>query len=190
MTFSTTHSGLVVDLLNPNPATISLRDIATHLARTNRFNGATKYPAPYSVAQHSCVVVRLIQQKTNDAMLALQALLHDAHEYLTGDISTPFQEAVAPSTIKARQTVLDIAIHKALGVDYTVAGKHYTLLKWADATALSTEWRDMMPTPVPKHFLPPANFSIMPLRMWDQAEALFLKTFEKLAVAAGLTPHP
>jgi uncharacterized protein len=188
MTFSTTYSGLVVDLLDPNPATIHIRDIATHLARTNRFNGATKYHAPYSVAQHSCVVVRLVQQKSNDAKLGLQALLHDAHEYLSGDISTPFQEAIAPSTIKARQTVLDIAIHKALGVDYTVAGKDYALLKWADATALSTEWRDMMQTPVPKNWPNAASFTIKPLPKWDDAEALFLKTFQKLAMAAGLNP--
>lgn len=191
MTFSTTYSGRVINLVEPDAAHISLKDIAVQLARTNRFNGATKYHAPYSVAQHCCVVVRIIQEKSSDAMLALQALLHDAHEYVTGDISTPFQQAVAPSLIAARQTTLGRAIHKALRVNITLPGPHYNLIRWADATALATEWRDLMSTPVPLGFPPPANFEIRPHPKWDQAEFKFLQCFERLATQAGIpTPKP
>lgn len=77
-------SGCTVNLLNPDPDTISLLDIAHNLARINRFNGATKIP--YSVADHSVWVSKAVPEEH-----ALAGLLHDASEAYLGDIVAPLK---------------------------------------------------------------------------------------------------
>jgi len=82
--FVHTISGFVVNLLNPDPDTISIQDIAHNLARINRFNGATK--VPYSVADHSVWVSKVVPEEH-----ALAGLLHDASEAYLGDIVAPLK---------------------------------------------------------------------------------------------------
>jgi uncharacterized protein len=188
MTFSTTQSGQVIDLLNPNSKLISLADLALGLSRINRFNGQTRL-GPLSVAQHSVTVVKIIQQGPNTPLLSLQALLHDGHEYLLGDISSPAEAAIAPEIINRRKRDLDLSIYRALQVPYPDAASA-TLINRADRVALATEWRDLMPTQVPAHWPQPANFSVKPLSHWTKAHDLFVALFTKLFTAAKLTPHP
>lgn len=80
--------GRAIDLMDPDFRAIDLNDIAVSLARTMRFNGQTM--RPLSVLEHSFVVMKLAPPR-----LRLAALLHDAHEALTGDITRPMMEALA-----------------------------------------------------------------------------------------------
>jgi hypothetical protein len=83
----TTASGRQVDPLNLTEDDITIEDIAHHLARINRFNGATK--RPISVAQHSVYVRRLLELSHKE--VALQALLHDATEAYLSDMIRPLK---------------------------------------------------------------------------------------------------
>lgn len=85
MTKLVQNSGQIVDLLNPDPNTIKVRDIAHNLARINRFNGATNFP--YSVAQHSIYVSHIVPKE-----FAFVGLLHDAPEAYLGDIVSPLKQ--------------------------------------------------------------------------------------------------
>jgi len=85
MTKIVTHYGNIVDLVNPDPSTITLKDIAHNLSRIVRFNGAGKYR--YSVAQHSIYVSNLVAPQH-----ALPALMHDATEAYLGDVVSPLKQ--------------------------------------------------------------------------------------------------
>jgi uncharacterized protein len=184
-TIVTTWQGREIDLLSPVGWRINIRDIARGLACTNRFNGQT-VAGPYSVAQHCCVVVKIIQQKSTDAELALLALLHDAHEAYTGDIARPMQKALDSRKLPYVQNQLDVVLLQALGIEHTIAGKHYAIIHEADHIARATEWRDLMATPVPLGMSQPANFEIKAWPTWHKAEDEFLKLYEKLAMKAGI----
>lgn len=80
-----TYYGQTVDLLDPDPETILLEDIAHNLSHIVRFNGATRYP--YSVAQHSLYVSHLVGP--GDALIGL---MHDATEAYLGDVVSPLKE--------------------------------------------------------------------------------------------------
>jgi 5'-nucleotidase len=86
-----TYTGRLVDLSRPNPADISIEDIAWHLSRIPRFGGATNTENVYTVAQHSVLVLNRVKQTSDqpDHVLLLTALLHDAHEAYIGDIIRP-----------------------------------------------------------------------------------------------------
>src|SRR5690606_34633187 len=96
MTWVLTHSGQKVDLLDPDPSTIRLEDIAWHLAHINRFTGG----APWSVAAHSILTVRLAHDANLTPYQRLWLLLHDAHEYVTGDIPHPMKVLIGEDKIR------------------------------------------------------------------------------------------
>src|SRR6185503_11932939 len=85
-------SGRRLDLLNPSPLDIEIEDIAHGLARVARWNGQTKGPHAFSVAQHSLLVEALLSHAEDnlDRQARLAALLHDAPEYVIGDMISPF----------------------------------------------------------------------------------------------------
>lgn len=89
-------SGRRLDLLDPSPLDVELSDIAHGLARVARWNGQTIGDYPFSVAQHSVLVLKLFQAANPDAspQHQLQCLLHDAPEYVMGDIISPFKAAM------------------------------------------------------------------------------------------------
>ena len=95
-------SGRRLDLLDPSPLDIEIEDIAHGLARVARWNGQTSGPHIFSVAQHSLLVEAIASQL--DAKLTRRArlfvLLHDAPEYVIGDMISPFK-AVIGITYKA-----------------------------------------------------------------------------------------
>ncbi len=88
--------------------TIHLFDIAHHLSRIARFNGATRNPGfPYSVAQHS-MLVEALMPVTSSVPARLFALLHDAHEAYLGDLTSPVQRTIkylAPCGTQAIETI-------------------------------------------------------------------------------------
>lgn len=89
-------SGRRLDLLAPAPADIDLYDIAHGLARVARWNGQTRGPFIFSVAQHSLLVEALVGHVDPgaDRPARLTALLHDAPEYVVGDLISPFKACV------------------------------------------------------------------------------------------------
>jgi hypothetical protein len=88
-----TISGHMVNLLDPQVEDVTLRDIAYHLSRIPRFNGATIGRFAWSIADHSILVEDLMSLITDDPRWRLAALLHDAHEFVVGDITRPMQSA-------------------------------------------------------------------------------------------------
>lgn len=160
MTFVITQSGLRVDLVNPDPATISLRDIAVHLSRINRFAGATS--RPWSVASHSLIVHRILHDACLDPDTRLLGLLHDAHEAYLGDLIRPVRVVIRSQPFRNLCIGLDQAIRTALGLN----GPTYeqaSLIDAADEMALATEWRDLMPDGTAPDLDPtitPAKFAI------------------------------
>ncbi len=109
-------SGRRLDLLDPSPLDIEIEDIAHGLARVARWNGQTQGPHIFSVAQHSLLVETIARQVgvSTDA-LRLAVLLHDAPEYVIGDMISPFK-AVIGDTYKAVEARLLAAIHLRFGL--------------------------------------------------------------------------
>ena len=91
-------SGRRLDLLDPTPVDIEIEDIAHGLAFVARWNGQTQGDYPYSVAEHSLLVERLFSKMAPKAPAKwkLAALLHDAPEYVIGDMISPVKAAVGP----------------------------------------------------------------------------------------------
>jgi len=91
-------SGRRLDLLDPSPLDIEIEDIAHGLARVARWNGQTSGDTAFSVAQHSLLVDDIVAglRPRLGAAGHLSAVLHDAAEYVIGDLITPFKSAVGP----------------------------------------------------------------------------------------------
>jgi uncharacterized protein len=109
-----TPSGRVVDLLDPDPATISIDDIAHALAMLCRFAGNVR--RFWSVADHALLCRELVCEACH-AGLALAALHHDSHEALIGDITVPVAQLLDRGTLGQVRRRLDEAIGTALGID-------------------------------------------------------------------------
>jgi 5'-deoxynucleotidase YfbR-like HD superfamily hydrolase len=105
-------SGRRLDILDPSPLDVELSDIAHGLARVARWNGQTIGDYPFSVAQHSVLVLELFRALNPDAdgPAQLQALLHDAPEYVMGDIISPFKAAMGGNYKDVENRLLS-AIH-------------------------------------------------------------------------------
>src|ERR1700709_2276390 len=126
-------SGRRLDLLEPSPLDIEIEDIAHGLARVARWNGQTKGAHAFSVAQH-CVLVERLTFELNPRLSRegrLMALLHDAPEYVVGDLISPFKAAVGIS-YKALEERLQVAIHLRFGLPAQLPSTLKTLFKRAD----------------------------------------------------------
>lgn len=130
-----TLSGLWFDFDDPRPEQISLTDIAGALSQTNRFGGHT--PWPYSVAEHACLVRRLVIEDGHPE-LALAALHHDSHEAYIGDLPTPLKNALERAGVyRPLVASIDLAIGAALDVD--ALEFHHSAVVAADQLALRWE---------------------------------------------------
>ena len=110
-------SGRRLDLLDPTPVDIEIEDIAHGLAFVARWNGQTIGDWPYSVAEHSLLVEEIFS-KSNPGQAPrwhLAALLHDAPEYVIGDMISPVKAAVGPE-YSALDDRLTAAIHIRFGL--------------------------------------------------------------------------
>ncbi len=110
-------SGRRLDLLDPTPVDIEIEDIAHGLAFVARWNGQTHGDWPYSVAEHSLLVERIYSSTTPrpEPRWQLAALLHDAPEYVIGDMISPVKAAVGPD-YGALDARLSAAIHIRFGL--------------------------------------------------------------------------
>ena len=112
------RSGRRLDLLDPSPLDIEIEDIAHGLARVARWNGQTGGAHIFSVAQHTLLVDAILRHRMTNALdrrLRLAVLLHDAPEYVIGDMISPFKAVIGDRyrTIEAR---LLAAIHIRFGL--------------------------------------------------------------------------
>ncbi|MDP9570432.1 UNVERIFIED_ORG: 5'-deoxynucleotidase YfbR-like HD superfamily hydrolase [Agrobacterium larrymoorei] len=105
-------SGRRLDLLDPSPLDVELADIAHGLARVARWNGQTRGDHAFSVAQHSLIVEAIFRHLNASASPddMLMALLHDAPEYVIGDMISPFKSVVGGG-YKSVEARLEAAIH-------------------------------------------------------------------------------
>src|SRR6476620_3432515 len=104
-------SGRRLDLLDPSPLDIEIADIAHGLARVARWNGQTEGAHIFSVAQHSLLNKTLARESASlDRNGRLAVLLHDAPEYVIGDISSPFKAGIGDA-YKVVEARLHAAIH-------------------------------------------------------------------------------
>src|SRR6188472_320815 len=110
-------SGRRLDLLDPSPFDVEIEDIAHGLAFVARWNGQTRGEHPYSVAEHSLLVEELFARIVPgvEARWRLAALLHDAPEYVIGDMISPVKSAVGPG-YAALDERLARAVHIRFGL--------------------------------------------------------------------------
>ncbi len=155
-------SGRRLDLLDPSPLDIEISDIAHGLARVARWNGQTRGEHAYSVAQHSLLVEQIFREQNPDAPLQHQllALLHDAPEYVIGDMISPFK-AVMGGAYKQIEARLETAIHLRFSLPATVPAVLKKAIKKADIVSAyfeATELAGFSTTEAAEFFGRPRGF--------------------------------
>ena len=182
-------SGRRLDLLNPSPLDVEIEDIAHGLARVARWNGQTHGDHAFSVAQH-CVLVERICAHVNpglDKSARLAALLHDAPEYVIGDMISPFKAALGLD-YKAFEIVLLGSIHVRFGLPAKISGALTAQIKTADRNAAfleATQLAGFSLAEGERYFGRPRGvegevFTLTPLAP-NEASALYLARFRELA---------
>ena len=179
-------SGRRLDLLDPSPLDVEIEDIARGLARVARWNGQTSGDHAFSVAEHSVVVTDLFIQLNpkSTRKQRLTALLHDAAEYVIGDMISPFKHALGLDykTFEAR---LEEAIHLRFGLPPKMPAALKKKIKQCDlycAWFEATQIAGFDPVEADKFFVAPPRdikLTIDPLPVVE-AETAFLERFEKL----------
>ena len=133
-------SGRRLDILNPSPLDIEIDDIAHGLARVARWNGQTSGKYGFSVAQHSVLVEQILS--LNAPQLAqkwrLACLLHDAPEYVIGDMITPVKAAIG-APYKKIEALLQEAVHIRFGLPPELPSGIAHSIKRADRMAAYLE---------------------------------------------------
>ena len=126
-------SGRRLDLLDPTPVDIEVEDIAHGLAFVARWNGQTHGDYAYSVAEHSLLVETVFSRiaPRAPAKWRLAALLHDAPEYVIGDMISPVKAAVGPG-YRALDDRLTAAVHLRFGLPATIPARVKQQIKKAD----------------------------------------------------------
>ncbi len=181
-------SGRRLDLLDPSPLDIEIEDIAHGLARVARWNGQTKGAHAFSVAQHCLLVEHIVADLKPRAprALRLSALVHDAAEYVIGDLISPFKAAVGIDYRDFEHRLMR-AIRLRCGLAANETADERALVKRADhiaayfeATQLAgfaiAEARQFFGTPrgVAAPHLEPLSPNV--------AQSRFLERFRKLSV--------
>ena len=184
-------SGRRLDLLDPSPLDVEIDDIAHGLARVARWNGQTMGAHIFSVAQHALLVEALARAQrcgALDATGGLAMLLHDAPEYVIGDMISPFK-AVIGDSYKAVEKRLLAAIHLRFGLPAKAAENLQNLIKAADRSAAyleATRLAGFADDEARQFFGPPPKFSAALerdyLSPWPAgtAQARYRERFEKL----------
>ena len=137
-------SGRRLDLLDPSPLDVEIDDIAHGLARVARWNGQTVGAHAFSVAQHCLVVEDLVRRLQPDAepRWRLAALLHDAPEYVIGDMISPFKAALGLD-YRSFEDRLERAIHIRFGLPARTPAEIKRLIKTADTISAYFEAVDL-----------------------------------------------
>jgi 5'-deoxynucleotidase YfbR-like HD superfamily hydrolase len=129
-------SGRRLDLLDPSPLDVEIEDIAHGLARVARWNGQTTGAHIFSVAQHTLLVeaIARVRSPRLDRKRRLAVLLHDAPEYVIGDMISPFKSVIGDA-YKAVEARLLAAIHLRFGLPVKRESDLEALIKQADRSA-------------------------------------------------------
>jgi hypothetical protein len=183
-------SGRRLDLLDPSPLDIEIEDIAHGLARVARWNGQTNGAHIYSVAQHCLLVEALARARSPrlDDSRRLAVLLHDAPEYVIGDMISPFKVVIGDA-YKAVERRLLTAIHLRFGLPAQSPPELEKLIKAADHQAAyleSTRLAGFDPAEARRFFGRPPVFSAAMerdyLKPWpaEAAQARYVERFTKL----------
>jgi 5'-deoxynucleotidase YfbR-like HD superfamily hydrolase len=188
-------SGRRLDLLNPSPGDIEIEDIAHGLARLARWNGQTSGSHAFSVAQHVLLVEDIARSLHPDwpARWQLAALLHDAPEYVIGDLISPFKTAIGLD-YKAFEVRLLDAIHRRFGLPGALPPDIAGAIKHADRIAAyyeATRLAGFSREEGERFFGRPAGLDdafarrLDALESWpaDAAQRTFLARFSELVVA-------
>ena len=186
-------SGRRLDLLDPSPMDIEIEDIAHGLARVARWNGQTTGEHAFSVAQHSLVVEEITAhlQPGIEPRWRLAALLHDAAEYVIGDMISPFKTALGFS-YRDFEDRLESAIHLRFGLPPKTPAPVKKLIKQADRVCAyfeATELAGFNPKEALVFFgAPLKDFtpSVEPMPT-AVAQDRYLHRFQVLSEAAGFT---
>lgn len=188
-------SGRRLDLLDPSPMDIEIEDIAHGLARVARWNGQTTGEHAFSVAQHSVVVEEIVAhiQPDIEPRWRLAALLHDASEYVIGDMISPFKAALGVD-YKVFEERLETAIHVRFGLPAKTPVAIKKLIKQADRACAFFEATQLAGFSHAESLdffgPPPAGYSltIEPQAPFE-AQAHYVRRFEVLSEAAGYVSH-
>jgi 5'-deoxynucleotidase YfbR-like HD superfamily hydrolase len=166
-------SGRRLDLLDPSPRDIEIEDIAHGLARVARWNGQTVGEHAFSVAQHALLVEEIATAMQPDftRRWQLAALLHDAPEYVIGDLISPFKAAIGLD-YKAFELKLLEAIHRRFGVPPVLPERIAAAVKMADRVAAffeATQLAGFTLLEANRHFGMPRS---VPERLRERLDAL------------------
>ena len=133
-------SGRRLDLIDPSPLDVEIEDIAHGLARVARWNGQTAGPHIFSVAQHSLLVEVLLRRSNapQPPSASMAALLHDAPEYVIGDMISPFKTVLGPGYKEIEQRIL-FAVHQRFGLPNPSPPALLRLIKQADRASAAAE---------------------------------------------------
>lgn len=184
-------SGRRLDLLDPSPLDIEIGDIAHGLARVARWNGQTRGQWAYSVAEHSVLVERIFAKlkPAPSADQRLMALLHDAPEYVIGDMISPFKAALGLD-YHAFEARLEGAVHLRFGLPAATPEAVSERIKRADRASAWLEAVQLAGFDEPeagKLFSRPRFQGWREIRLAplppDKAAAAFLRRFDALMAA-------
>jgi len=180
-------SGRRLDLLDPSAIDIEIDDIALGLSRVARWNGQTTGEHGFSVAQHSLIVEDICGhiEPQLEPKWRLAALLHDAPEYVIGDMISPFKTALGLDYRRFEQN-LEQAIHIRFGLPAVVAPSIKALIKRADHACAyfeATQLVGFSDAEARVYFgAPPEDYSLTlsPLSALEASQA-FVDRFETLS---------
>jgi 5'-deoxynucleotidase YfbR-like HD superfamily hydrolase len=186
-------SGRRLDLIDPSPLDVEIDDIAHGLARVARWNGQTTGTNALSVAQHTLIVDELatLMAPGIGASGRLAVMLHDAPEYVIGDLITPFK-TILGGEYRAVEERLRKAIHMRFGLPATLPGSLAARIKAADRAAAffeATRLAGFAEAEAERYFGRPRDVDPAPLPLdpWPaaRAEREFLKRFRTISKAAA-----
>lgn len=189
-------SGRRLDLLDPSPLDIEIEDIAHGLARVARWNGQTLGEHAFSVAQHCLVVEEILAHVRPDIepRWRLAALLHDAPEYVIGDMISPFKAALGVD-YRTFEDRLETAIHLRFGLPAKTPPEIKKLIKRADRACAffeAVQLAGFRHDEAVEFFGPPPpgyNLAIEP-EPASVAQVRYLQRYNLLSEAAGYRAAP
>ncbi|HKR89508.1 MAG TPA: HD family hydrolase [Phenylobacterium sp.] len=189
-------SGRRLDLLDPSPMDIEIEDIAHGLARVARWNGQTLGEHAFSVAQHSVVVEEIVAhvQPDIEPRWRLAALLHDASEYVIGDMISPFKSALGVD-YRTFEDRLEGAIHIRFGLPAKAPAPIKKLIKQADRACAffeATQLAGFAHAEALSLFGAPPEGYALAIEPWPAslAQTRYVQRFHLLSEAAGYSPAP
>lgn len=190
-----TYMGGKWDLLAPTPKMVDWTEVSFVLSRIHRFGGHTLFPL--SVARHSLHVEHYVRKAKGNTRARLYALLHDAHEFVLGDMPTPVQQALTllsrsynerlgqPLAVDFKAVLTDLkartdrAIFTAAGLNAADVHNYRALVHEADLSALMAERQDFMSEPPAPWDAPLESIKFKPLPTLDPSVPVRVR-FRKL----------